>query len=76
MCLCVYVCVRMCVCVCVCVSVCVCVCAYMHVCINVTSQINIIGATCKTQHRLLFKFSLIHDAKLYLLEMLLRFLVD
>ena len=29
-------------------SVCVCVC--VHVCINVTSQNNVIVATCKTQH--------------------------
>ena len=71
---------------------CVCVCAYVYVCINVTRQNNVIATTCKIQHRVLlfemrrnFKslqtenlknLSLIHDAKLYLLEMLLHFLVD
>ena len=76
----------------VCVCVCVRARAYVYVCINVTSQNNVIVVTCKTRNRILlfqmwrnFKssesenlknLSLIHDAKLYLLEMFLYFLVD
>ena len=72
----------------VCVFVFVCVC----VCINVTSQNNIIVATCKTQHFVFFfeideisgvhknrkfkKFITYTRCKLYLLEMLFHFLVD
>ena len=56
----------------VCVFVCVCVfffvCAYVYVCINVTSQNNVIVATCKTKHRvLLFKMwriSKVHKLKI------------
>ena len=44
---------NLCVCVCVCVCVFFFVCAYVYVCINVTSQNNVIVATCKTQHRVL-----------------------
>ena len=45
---------NLCECLCVCVCVSVRVCAYVYVWINVTSQNNVIVATCKTQHRVLF----------------------
>ena len=52
--MCICVCIRVCLCVfesvCVCVCVCVCACVYVYVCINVTSQKNILAATCKTQN--------------------------
>ena len=50
--MCICVCIRVCLCVFerVCVCVCVCACVYVYVCINVTSQKNILAATCKTQN--------------------------
>ena len=73
-------------------SVCVCVCVCVYVCKNTANQNNVIVATCKTQHGVLLfemwrnfksslteklkKLSLIHDAKFYLLKMLLHSLVD
>ena len=50
--MCICVCIHVCLCVfeSVCVCVCVCACVYVYVCINVTSQKNILAATCKTQN--------------------------
>ena len=55
------------VCVCVCVCVCACARASVYVCINVTSQNNVIAATCKTQHCVLLfecdEISKVHKLK-------------